>query len=38
VLRDQGLGAKLTRLQVTTMAAQVMNAVETGGVLFPDLP
>jgi farnesyl-diphosphate farnesyltransferase len=38
LLRDQGPGAKLTRLQVTTMAAQVMNALDTGGVLFPERP
>ena len=36
LLRDQGPGAKLTRLQVTSLAAQVMSAVETGGVLFPE--
>jgi len=38
VLRDRGPGAKLTRLQVTTLAAQVMNAVQTGGALFPEAP
>jgi farnesyl-diphosphate farnesyltransferase len=38
LLRDQGPGAKLTRLQVTSLAAQVMNAVETGSVLFPEAP
>lgn len=38
LLRDQGSGAKLTRLQVTGLAAQVMNAVETGAVLFPEAP
>jgi farnesyl-diphosphate farnesyltransferase len=38
LLRDRGPGAKLTRLQVTSLAAQVMNAVETGGVLFPAAP
>ncbi|HEX4406448.1 MAG TPA: squalene/phytoene synthase family protein [Polyangia bacterium] len=37
LLRDQGPGAKLTRLQVTGIAAQVMHAVETGGVLFPEM-
>ena len=37
LLRDQGPGAKLTRLQVTSLAAQVMNAVETGGPLFPEV-
>jgi farnesyl-diphosphate farnesyltransferase len=36
LLRDKGPGAKLTRLQVTGIAAEVMNAVETGGVLFPE--
>ena len=38
LLRDQGSGAKLTRLQVAGLAAQVMNAVDTGGVLFPEAP
>jgi farnesyl-diphosphate farnesyltransferase len=38
LLRDQGPGAKLTRLQVTGMAAQVLSAIETAGVLFPELP
>jgi farnesyl-diphosphate farnesyltransferase len=37
LLRDQGPGAKLTRLQVTGIAAEVMNAVETRGVLFPEM-
>ncbi|HSZ84318.1 MAG TPA: squalene/phytoene synthase family protein [Polyangia bacterium] len=37
VLRDQGPGAKLTRLQVTGIAAEVMNAVETGGALFQEM-
>jgi farnesyl-diphosphate farnesyltransferase len=37
LLRDKGPGAKLTRLQVTGIAAEVMNAVETGGVLFPEM-
>jgi farnesyl-diphosphate farnesyltransferase len=36
-LRDQGPGAKLTRLQVTGIAAEVANAVETGGVLFQEM-
>jgi farnesyl-diphosphate farnesyltransferase len=38
VLRDQGPGTKLTRLQVTGLAAQVLHAVETDGVLFPERP
>jgi farnesyl-diphosphate farnesyltransferase len=39
VLRDQGPGAKLSRLQVTMVAAQVMRAVQTGAPLFePMLP
>ena len=38
LLRDKGSGAKLTRLQVTGIAAQVMNAVDTGGALFPEAP
>jgi farnesyl-diphosphate farnesyltransferase len=36
LLRDQGPGAKLSRVQVMGMAAQVMNALQTGGVLFPE--
>jgi farnesyl-diphosphate farnesyltransferase len=38
LLRDKGPGAKLTRLQVTGIAAQVMRAVETGAALFPEAP
>jgi farnesyl-diphosphate farnesyltransferase len=38
LVRDRGPGAKLTRVQVTSMAAQVMNAVDTGGALFPERP
>jgi hypothetical protein len=38
LLRGQGAGARLTRLQVMSMAAQVMSAVETGAALFPDAP
>ena len=38
LLRDKGPGAKLTRLHVAGIAAEVMNAVETRGVLFPDPP
>jgi farnesyl-diphosphate farnesyltransferase len=38
LLRDQGPGAKLSRVQVTSMAVQVMNAIDTGGVLFPERP
>jgi farnesyl-diphosphate farnesyltransferase len=37
LLRDRGPGAKLTRLQVTGIAAEVMNSVETRGVLFPEM-
>jgi len=36
LLRDKGAGAKLTRMQVTGIAAQVASAVDTGGVLFPE--
>ena len=35
VLRDQGLGSKLTRLQVTGLVAEVMHALEVGAPLFP---
>jgi farnesyl-diphosphate farnesyltransferase len=38
LLRDKGLGSKLTRLQVTGLASQVMSAVESGGELFPERP
>jgi farnesyl-diphosphate farnesyltransferase len=38
LLRDRGPGAKLTRLQVTGIAAQVLAAVDSGGVLFPEVP
>jgi farnesyl-diphosphate farnesyltransferase len=38
LLRDRGPGAKMSRMQVATVAAQVMNAVDTGGVLFPERP
>ena len=38
LLRDQGPGSKLTRLQVSGLVAQVMSALHTGGVLFPELP
>ena len=36
LLRDQGPGAKLSRVQVAGMAAQVMSALQTGGALFPE--
>ena len=40
VLRDAGgrPGGKLSRLQVTALAADVMRASERGGVLFPEQP
>ena len=38
VLRDKGAGAKLTRVQVTSIAAQVLSAVANGDVLFPEAP
>jgi farnesyl-diphosphate farnesyltransferase len=37
LMRDRGLGTKLTRPQVAALAAQVVHAVETGAPLF-DLP
>jgi farnesyl-diphosphate farnesyltransferase len=36
VLRDQGLGSKLTRLHVATIAADVAQAIGRGAPLFPD--
>lgn len=38
LLRDRGPGAKLTRTQVAGMAAEVMRAVSSEGVLFPEQP
>jgi len=38
LLRERGAGAKLTRTQVAGIASEVMHAVETGGVLFPERP
>jgi farnesyl-diphosphate farnesyltransferase len=38
LVRDKGSGAKLTRLQVTTLAAEVLAAVETGAAVFPESP
>jgi hypothetical protein len=38
LLRDKGPGAKLSRLQVTTMAGQVLHAVEAGGPIFSEAP
>jgi farnesyl-diphosphate farnesyltransferase len=38
LLRDRGTGAKLSRLQVTGVAAEVMRAVENDGVLFAEAP
>jgi farnesyl-diphosphate farnesyltransferase len=38
LLRDKGAGAKLTRLQVTGIAAEVARVTEHGGVLFPEAP
>jgi farnesyl-diphosphate farnesyltransferase len=37
LLRDQGLGSKLGRLQVTGLVAEVMHALEVGGPLFPEV-
>lgn len=38
LLHERGPGAKLTRLQVAGMAADVMKAVTSDGVLFPERP
>jgi farnesyl-diphosphate farnesyltransferase len=38
LLRDRGTGAKLSRLQVTGVAAEVMSAVENDGALFGEAP
>jgi farnesyl-diphosphate farnesyltransferase len=36
VLHDQGLGSKLTRLQLTGLAVDVMRSIKAGGSLFPE--
>ena len=36
LLREKGAGAKLSRLRVMSIAAEVMLAVETGAPLFPE--
>jgi farnesyl-diphosphate farnesyltransferase len=38
VLHDRGPGAKLTRTQVAGMAADVMRAISSDGILFPEQP
>ena len=38
LLRDRGAGAKLTRMQVAGIAAELASAVDNGGVLFPETP
>jgi len=38
LLHERGPGAKLTRLQVAGMAADVMKAISSDGVLFPERP
>ncbi|HVU51715.1 MAG TPA: squalene/phytoene synthase family protein [Polyangia bacterium] len=38
LLRDKGAGAKLTRLRVMSIAAEVLLAAETGAPLFPESP
>jgi farnesyl-diphosphate farnesyltransferase len=38
LLRDRGAGAKLSRLQVTGVAAEVMSAIDNDGVLFAESP
>jgi farnesyl-diphosphate farnesyltransferase len=36
VLRDQGLGSKLTRVQLTGLADDVMRSIQSGASLFPE--
>jgi farnesyl-diphosphate farnesyltransferase len=36
VLNDQGLGSKLTRLQLTGLAVDVMRSIKAGASLFPE--
>jgi hypothetical protein len=36
VLSDQGLGSKLTRLQLTGLAVDVMRSIKAGAPLFPE--
>jgi farnesyl-diphosphate farnesyltransferase len=36
VLHDQGLGSKLTRVQLTGLAVDVMRSIEAGASLFPE--
>jgi farnesyl-diphosphate farnesyltransferase len=38
LLREKGPGAKLTRLQVTGIASEVLSAVDHGTELFPESP
>lgn len=38
LLREKGPGAKLTRLQVTGLASEVLSAVDHGTALFPESP
>jgi len=38
LLRDKGAGAKLARIRVMAIAAEVLRAVETGAPLFPETP
>ena len=38
LLHERGPGAKLPRVQVAGVAAQVMSALSNGGVLFPERP
>jgi hypothetical protein len=37
-LRGEGLGAKLTRTEVLSIASQVIHAAETNAPLFPEQP
>jgi farnesyl-diphosphate farnesyltransferase len=38
LLHDRGAGAKLTRMQVAGVVAEVMSAIDNDGVLFPERP
>jgi farnesyl-diphosphate farnesyltransferase len=38
LLREKGAGAKLARVRVMSIAAEVLRAVETGAPLFPESP
>jgi hypothetical protein len=38
LLREKGAGAKLSRLRVMSIAAEVLLAAETGAPIFPESP